>query len=300
MTPPVKPRAIVWRKRGTLPMVVVLAAATVIVAAPREAKVALSKSGSLPSGTVIREVREIRVENGKRSISAGGKALGNDNVRYLHRINVVRRLGGGDREQVSVRDSVSECVYYTGLTPPPVSETGTPLQALDLRVRRVAGRWVYDLEKGTPTEPQRAALAQFGQFADFVGVLDYCTSAQPRAKGETWKAATPKPSGRAYGYVVPESLECRLEDVTEVEGAAQARIAVNGKLKLERPMGFNGSVSVTFAGTIVRRLSDMLDVDVSLSGTFSYAGPVVTDGKPADLRMELPWTLARTQKIEPR
>jgi hypothetical protein len=212
----------------------------------------------------------------------------------------VRRLGGGDREQVSVRDSASECVFFQGQAAPPASEAATPLQSLDLRLRRVAGRWVYDLDKGTPTDAQRAALAQFGQFADFTAVLALCTSAQPRAKGESWKVEAPRPSGKAHGYVVPEGIECRLEDVTEADGESLARIAVNGRLKLERPMGFNGSVSVTFAGTIMRRLSDMLDVEAELSGTFTYTGPVVVEGNPADLSMELPWTLTRTQKIEPK
>jgi hypothetical protein len=59
-------------------------------------------------------------------------------------------------------------------------------------------------------------------------------------------------------------------------------------------------MTLTFGGTIVRRLSDMLDVDVALSGVFSYAGPVVVDAQPVDMSMELPWTLTRTQKVEPK
>jgi hypothetical protein len=59
-------------------------------------------------------------------------------------------------------------------------------------------------------------------------------------------------------------------------------------------------MTLTFAGTIVRRLSDMLDADLALSGVFTYAGPVVVDAKPVDMSMELPWTLTRTQRVEPK
>jgi hypothetical protein len=269
-------------------------------AAPREAKIMVWKSNSLPSGTIVRETREIRSENGRRTTSESSKVLATEGVRYVHRVNLLRRLGGADREQVSVRDSARECVFYLGLVPPPAAETGTPLQSLDLRLRRVSGRWNYELDKGTPTDIQRAALAEFGQLADLVGVVTLCASPQPRAKGETWKVDVPKPPGKGYGYVVPEPLECRLEDVIEGEGGPHARIGVNGKLKLERPLGLNGMVGVTFAGTITRRLSDMLDVETALNGTFSYAGPVMADGKPATTTIEVPWTLTRTQKIEPK
>jgi hypothetical protein len=277
-----------------------LAAAAASAAPPREAKVMLWKNNSLPSGTVVRETREIRSEDGKRRTTDGGKALATEGIRYVHRVNLLRRLGGGDREEVSVRESVRECVFYLGAVPPPADEAGTPLQSLDLRLRRVSGKWTYELDKGTPTDVQRAALAEFNQLADLVSVLALCASPQPRAKGESWKVDVPRLPGKGYGYVVTETLECRLEDVIEGEGGPQARIAVTGKLKLERPLGLNGSVSVTFAGTITRRLSDMLDVEASLNGTFSYTGPVVADGKPATTSIEVPWTLTRTQKIEPK
>jgi hypothetical protein len=59
-------------------------------------------------------------------------------------------------------------------------------------------------------------------------------------------------------------------------------------------------VNITFDGTIMHRLSDMLDVETTLSGNFSYSGPVMAGGKPAKASIELPWKLKRTQKIEPR
>ncbi len=300
MTPRVKLRTMARRNGGLMFFAAALAAGTTSGAPPREAKVMLWKSNSLPTGTVVREVREIRSENGKRTTAEGGNVLAMEGVRYVHRVNLLRRLVGGDREEMSVRDSVRECVFYLGALPSPATETGTPLQSLDLRLRRVSGRWIYELDKGTPSDIQRAALSEFSQLADLAGVMALCASPQPRAKGESWKVDIQKPPGKGYGYVFPETLECRLEDVTQGEGGTQARIAVSGKLKLERPLGLNGSVSVTFTGTITRRLSDMLDVETSLNGNFSYTGPVIADGKPATTSIEVPWTLTRSQKIEPK
>lgn len=275
-----------------------LAAAAVMAAPPRDAKVMLSKNSSLPSGTVIREIREIRAENGTRTITEGGKVMARDGARYVHRVNLVKHLGGNDRDQVSVRDSARECLFYLGTVAPASTEGATPLQALDLRMRRVSGRWSHELDKGTPTDLQRAALVEFSQIADLVGVLGLCTSPQPRAKGESWKVDEHRPAGRAYGYVVAEKIECRLEDVSEVEGVPHARIAVTGELKVERPLNINGAMKVTFTGTVTRRLSDMLDVETTLTGDFSYSGPVIAQGKPAEARIDLPWKLTRTQKIE--
>jgi len=298
MTPHVKPRTCLRRTGGFTPWVLLLAVVTATAAEPRGDKVVLWKKNTLPIGTQIRETREIRGENGTRTIT--GENASATTVRYVERVNMVRRLVGNDRIEVSIRDGVRECVFYLGNMPPPPAESPTPLQGLDLRMRSVSGRWLYELDKGKPTEPQRFALAMLGQYADLLGVLALCITPEPRAKGETWKVNVPRSTGKAYGKAVPEELECRLEDVVEGEGGPQARIAVSGRLKLERPLNLNGSVTVTFAGTIGHRLSDMLDVETSLRGTFLYSGPVMAEGKPGKASIELPWTLTRTQKIEPK
>jgi hypothetical protein len=300
MTPSVKLRTCARLRGGFLAFTVLLAGGTFLIAAPREEKIVLWKNTAPPSGTSIREIREIVGENGKRTITQESDTSVNG-LRYVHRVNMVRRIVGNDRIQVSVRDNVRECFFYLGNTPPPANPLATPLSAQDLRMRRVSGRWQYELDNAAkPTEPQQFALSELGQFADLLGVLAYCYTRDPRAKGETWKVTPPRPPGKGYGMVETESLECRLEDVVDGEGGQIARIAVAGKLKIERPMNLNGSVAITFAGTIMHRLSDMLDVDTNLTGTFSYTGPVMALGKPAKADIELPWKLTRTQKIEPK
>jgi hypothetical protein len=300
MTPAVKLRTCARRSYGMFFFTVLLAGGTLLTAAPREAKVVLWKNTTLPAGTAIREVREIVGENGKRTITQEGAASVNG-LRYLHRVNMVRRIVGGDRIEVSVRDSVRECFFYLGVAPPPSNQGASPLSAQDLRMRRVSGRWIYELENAAkPTEQQQFALSELGQFADLLGVLANCYSPEPRAKGETWKVTPRRAPGKGYGMVETEFLECRLEDVVDGEGGQVARITVTGKLKIERPLNLNGTVEVTFAGTVMHRLSDMLDVDTNLSGTFSYTGPVMALGKPAKADIELPWKLTRTQKIEPK
>jgi hypothetical protein len=273
-----------------------------VVAAAREPKVTLWKNIPMPPGTVIRESREIRGENGKRTTTDDASKNATTNaMRYVHRVSLLRRMVGTDRIEVSVRDCVRECVFFMGGMPPGPSEISMPINALDLRMRRVSGRWIYELDTGKPSDGQKFALAELGQFADLLGVLALCISPQPRAKGETWKVDQfPRPPGRGYGYVMPEFIECRLEEVIAHPDGDLARIGVTGKLKVERPLNLNGSVSITFAGTFMHRLTDMLDVETNLTGEFTYTGPVMADGKPAKALIELPWTLKRTQKIEPK
>jgi hypothetical protein len=300
MTPPVKLRTMLRRRCSFVFFGIVITAG--VIAAPRDPKVTLWKNSPMPLGTVIRETREIRGENGKRTTTDDATKNANSNaMRYVHRVSMVRRLVGTDRIEVSVRDCVRECLFFTAGMAPPSNEFAMPISALDLRMRRVSGRWVYELETGKPSDAQKFALGELGQFSDLLGVLALCISPQPRAKGETWKVDQfPKPPGRGYGYVMPEFIECRLEDVVTHPDGDLARIGVTGKLKVDRPLGVNGSMSITFAGTFMHRLTDMLDVETNLTGEFTYTGPVMADGKPAKALIELPWTLKRTQKIEPK
>lgn len=64
-------------------------------------------------------------------------------------------------------------------------------------------------------------------------------------------------------------------------------------------MGFLSRIDVSFDVTLVRRLSDMLDLDTKISGHLKNVGQVNDlKGKPAELTLELPYILVRTLAVE--
>ena len=64
-------------------------------------------------------------------------------------------------------------------------------------------------------------------------------------------------------------------------------------------MNYLSRIEVAFDITLVRRLSDMLDVNTKITGSLKNIAQVNdADGKAAQLILELPYTLVRTQAIE--
>lgn len=269
-------------------------------AADRPGKpVQLGGASSLRSGTVLREKREVRVEAGRTKQDVGGKDVTNVTTRFVQRLNFVRRILGGDSEEVQVREFSQDSGHFMGAAPPAPNETPTTLPGKTLRLRKKTGRWEYSLAQTTPSMEDQKIINELSFAANLLDLPAACVGSGSRKIGESWKTEIPAPRGKAYGFIVADTLESTLVSVDENEGGPFATISVTGKFRMERPMNFNARMEVTFTATLIRRLSDMLDVDTRITGQFNAVAAAITDKRvPITLTYDYPFTIARTLSVE--
>lgn len=262
--------------------------------------VVLNKNLPLRSNTIVREKREIRVDNG-RSKQVNTKETTEVTTRYLQRINWVRRIAGAGTEEVRVSEFIGELSHFVvvmGQTPPP-NEQASPLMSKTLRVRKSGARWEYDLAQGKPTPDERQTLDHLAFTAGLLDILSLCIGNDPHKPGDTWKTEIPAPRGKAAGFVVAKDIACAFVGLEDKPDGQHATITITGGLSLERPMGYSSHVEITFEATLVRRLTDMFDVDTKIKGTYTLKGEanIIGAGK-THLDFNYPYTLTRTLKIE--
>jgi hypothetical protein len=261
------------------------------------AAVDLSSPSSLRTGTLLREKREVRVQEGKGRMQQSNSA----NVfltRFVQRANLLRRVLGSETEEVQVREMVCELTNYNGNAPPP-AEQPSPLVGKTLRLRKSDGKWKYAVVGGKPTVEQQKFLNDLAFTRLLLELPEACLLNQSRKPGETWKVSINESTGKDYGAVVAKDIECTLAAVDERPDGPLATVHLVGNFSMERPMNFLSRIEVAFDVTLIRRLSDMLDVDTKITGHFKNIGLVNDqDGKAAQLTLDLPYTLVRTQAVE--
>ena len=262
--------------------------------------VVLNKNLPLRSGTILREKREIRVDNG-RSKQVNAKETTEVTTRYVQRVNFVRRIAGAGTEEVRVSEFMCELAHFVpvmGLVPPP-NEQPSSLMSKTLRTRKSGARWDYDLAQGKPTPDERQTLDNLAFTAGLLDVLSLCIGNDPHKPGDTWKTDIPSPRGKATGFIVPKDISCTFVSLEDKPDGALATVNITGGISLERPMGYNSHVEITFDSTLVRRLGDMLDVDTKIKGTYTLKGEANIAGVgKTQLDFNYPYTLVRTLKIE--
>lgn len=277
-----------------------LLAPSLPAADPPSRPIGLNQPKPLRSGTEIREKRTILVPRG-RSKQVNAKETSDVSTRYSQRLNLVHRLGSaGTAADVRVSEAMSEWTHFTGPTPPP-NEQSSPLMSKTLRARKTGARWDYELDQGKPTPEERQALDQLALTATLLDVLPICIGTAPHKVGDSWKTDIPAPRGKAVGYIVPKDIACTFATLAESPDGPLATLTITGSLSLERPLGYNSHVDITFEATLVRRLSDMLDLDTQIKGSMLLKGEanILGAGK-TQLDFDYPFTLARTLKIEPK
>lgn len=257
----------------------------------------LGATSPLRTGTVLREKREVRVQEGKGRMQKANSA--NDFFcRFVQSVNLVRRLLGTDTEEVQVREMVCELINYNGTAPPP-AEQASPLVGKVLRLRKSDGRWKCTMVGGKPSAEQQKFLNDLAFTRLLLEIPEACLLNQTRKPGETWKVSINESGGKDYGAVVAKDIECTLAAMDERPDGALATVHVVGSFTMDRPMNYLSRIEVSFDITLVRRLSDMLDVNTKISGSLKNVAQVNdADGKAAQLVLELPYTLVRTQAIE--
>ena len=259
--------------------------------------VELGAPTSLRTGTLLREKREVRVQEGKGRMQKSNSA--NDFFcRFVQSVNLVRRVLGPDTEEVQVREMVCELVNYNGPAPQLAEQAG-PLMGKTLRLRKSDGRWKYALVGEKPSAEQQKFLNDLAFTRLLLEIPEACLINQTRKAGESWKVSINESTGKNFGAVVAKDIECTLAAIDERPDGSHATVHLAGSFTMERPMNYLSRIEVAFDITLVRRLSDMLDVSTKISGSLKNTAQVNdADGKAAQLILELPYTLVRTQAIE--
>lgn len=278
-----------------------LACASVLSAADSKHRpIVLNETQPLRFNTVIREKREIRVENG-RSKQVNAKETAEVTTRYVQRLNLLRRAAGSGAEEVRVSEFMGELSHFRarpGQNPPPNEQPST-LMGRTLRVRKNNAGWVYEIVEGKPLPEERQTLDHLAFTAGLLELLSVCIGNEPRKVGDSWETKVPTPRGKAAGQAVLKDVSCDFVSLEDKADGPLATITITGVLSLERPMGYNSHVDITFEATLLRRLTDMLDLETKIKGGYLLKGEANIAGVgKTQLDFDYPFTLVRTLKIE--
>ena len=267
--------------------------------------VSLGRNQPLRSGTELRESLRLGVEGGETRIEAKSTTR-QLSTRWIHRYTLVRRIQGGGSEEVEVRDHVCETGNFPAGAMPPPAETFGPLANKTLKVRKRAVGSEFVFKEGKPKPAETSCLADLGFLSGLLELLPAAIGTQLRKVGETWTTKVQNPRGKAYGLPVLKDLEATLGSVEERDGDSYAHVLVSGSFAMQRPLGYNATIEVTFAAQLTRRLSDMLDVEMKVTGRFKNSYPSMASfvenapAEPATFVQDFPYTLTRTLKLEPK
>ncbi|MDI1311415.1 hypothetical protein [Prosthecobacter sp.] len=258
--------------------------------------VEVGRHATTRSGVTLREKREVRVDAGTTKQETGTNAI-TVTTRYVQRVNLVRRLLNADSEELQVREYVKECVNFTGQPPSP--NENRALLGKELRARKKGGHWDYNLHQGRSSAEEAQSLADLAFGADLLEILPLGIGTGMRRPGEHWKVEPASSGGKDRGFIILEELETTFISLEVKPDGSYATFTIEGKFHIERPMTLNARMEVSFTATIVRRLSDMLDVETKASGQFlasaQAAGP---KREKIQLNYDYPFTLVRTQAVE--
>ena len=283
--------------QGLAVLIWLVVAAGMLRAADRRGDlVEVGSHAGMHGGLALREKREVRVEAGstKQEIGADVTTV---TTRYMQRVNWVRRLVNADSEELLVREFLKECVHFSG--PAPASNETVGLLGKTLRARKKGGRWDYNLHQGKPTPEEAQSLADLAFAADLLEILPLSIGTGTHKPGEKWKVEGSSPGGKNYGMIVPDGLETTFVSLETRPDGPYATFSITGKFHMERPMTLNARMEVSFTATVVRRLSDMLDVETKASGQFlASAQGAAPNRVKILLNYDYPFTLVRTQAVE--
>lgn len=278
------------------------AAMTTLNAQEAAKPVVLSRNVPMRSGTVLRELFHINVERGITRVEAKS-GISQLSTRWMHRYNLVRRVQGAGAEEVDVREHVCQTGNFTGNLVPGGEDFG-PLSSKTMRARRRANGWEYLLKDGKATASELNCLLDLGFASGLLEIIPAAIGTQPRKIGETWKADIQNPRGKAHGLPVLQALETTFGSVENRDEGPHAHLFITGSFTVQRPLGYNASLEVSFAVALTRRLADMLDVETKITGNFKntyaaiYRASENAANEPATFVQDLPYTLTRTLKIE--
>lgn len=252
----------------------------------------------LRSGTQLREERQISSTDGQFHFTSSTR---NEDAitRYTHRMALVRRIQGTGAEEVEVSDHFEDCAAYSGPPGPPENTQPGTLQTKRLKARQKLGRWSYELIDGKPNDLQKRCMVELGVMTDLLDASTWGIGNQSHKPGESWKPEFRDVRGKARGMLVPRDYEITFSGLEESKGESCARLQVKGSIRLERPV-YEGTLDLTFSGSVLRRVSDGLDLETVLTGALDFTGPVTSGGAAGTLKLAVPFKAQRTQRLLPR
>lgn len=267
-------------------------------AASPEKPVVLHGKSTLRSGTVLREKREVMVASGTVTIQGTEKQV--ISMRWMQRHNLVRRLQGTAAEEIEVRDHATEEAQFPPGGPQPESavERG-PLMSKTLLARRLTNGWDFRLAQGKPTADETDALLKLAFFSGILEIIPAALGTQPRKPGESWKPDLPAPRGKANGIAIFKDVEVGFGSIEQRVDGPHARVFISGSFTVQRPLGYLASAQATFGIALTRRLSDLVDVETTIKGTFKDEFPVRLDnGGSGSIAHDFPYVVTRSIEIE--
>lgn len=269
-----------------------------LVGAPPEKPVILNGKNSLRAGTVLREKREVMVANGTMTVQAAQKQV--IGMRWMQRHTLVRRLQGNSAEEVEVRDhSVEEARFAPGGPQPGSAIQKGPLMGKKLLARRLTSGWDFRLAQGKPTVDENDALLKMAFFSAILEVIPAALGTQSHRPGESWKPELPMPRGKANGIAIFKDVEVGFGSIEQRADGPYARVFISGNFTVQRPLGYLASAQATFGIALTRRLSDLVDVETTIKGTFKDEFPVRLDnGGSGSIAHDFPYVVTRSIEIE--
>ncbi|MFN7564819.1 MAG: hypothetical protein ACK5TH_23800 [Prosthecobacter sp.] len=283
--------------RATLLLLILLVTS---LPAQQPRPVAISGKAGLRSGTMLREKREILVEKGTATLQQASGEKRSVSTRWLLRHNLMRRVQGTGAEEIEVREHTFEETQFALNGPAPASqETRGALNGVTLLARQRGGGWNFDLKDRKPVERQNAAILDLQFFANVMEIVPAALGTQTRRPGEMWKPVIPAPRGKAYGLPVFKDVEATFGSIEERDDGPHAKLFISGSFTMEQPMNTVSRLEITFAIALTRRLSDLLDVETEIKGTYKDSIQTrLDDGKTGFMFHDYPYVVKRTISIE--
>lgn len=267
-------------------------------AAPPEKPVVLQGRSTLRAGTVLRENREVMVSNGTMTIQGAAKRV--IGMRWMQRHSLVRRVQGTTAEEIEVRDhSVEVAQFAAGGQQPGSAIQGGPLMGKKLLARRLTSGWDFRMAQGKPTVDENDALLKMAFFSGILEIIPTAIGTQPRRPGESWKPDLPAPRGKSNGIAIFKDVEVGFGSIEQRPDGPHAHLFISGSFTVQRPMGFVASAQATFGIALTRRLSDFVDVETTIKGTFKDEFAVRLDnGAGGTFAHDFPYVVTRSIQIE--
>jgi len=246
--------------------------------------IVLSPSTPPPAGTVEREEVTIDLLEGTFDVDMGAKIKAQGSARaHVHDI-FARTWVDATHQTIAYQESVRNLLFGFGTLKSTKDQVGQ-LTGRQLRGQKDGAHWTFaytDVSK--PDGSQEKALNQFNIYLEVLDALDHLYGAEPHQMGDTWR---PDLSALKKTQLPLEAIvECHWESTTPGPNGDVARIAIRASLggKLKEHAGIRMEVE----GYVLRRLSDLRDERMELTGKALFKGELGNDtGATAEIKAPL-------------
>jgi len=284
-----------------IPAAVSIAACAVLPCAIHAADSVVLASDHQPvAGLVLEESTTIELNGGTMAVMLGAQPL-KGAANALLRDRLTRSFESADEQRLEFHECTRSIRFAIGSKPGDPKLAGGKLGGKKVTGKREPdGGWKFTLADGKASAAEQNALRQFSAFDVAVRSVARLYGDEPREIGKPWRPDFSTLASAYPGLTV--TIDCRLDELKEVEGDRRAKIAIGGLVT--GVYGKRNRIEARFAGFITRSLRDQTDVEADLSGTLRFRGTIgksdEDDGGGAEATLEAPLTLKRSVKVMKR